>query len=135
MKIIDGQNAILGRLSSYVAKELLKGEEIAVINCEKIIITGSRKDIQKKFQERRGRVGSSLKGPRHSKSNERIVKRSIRGMLPDHRVGRGKIAYKRIKCYIGIPKEFENEKKIFAGKEKRAKFITIREVPNEKWKG
>ena len=128
MKIIDGKNATLGRLASYVAKQALKGEEFVILNCEQIIITGSKKDIKDKFLRSRGRVGSSQKGPKISKSNEKIVKRTIRGMLPDHRQGRGKQALKRIKCYVGIPKEFEDKKKITAGKEKGIKFVKVGEI-------
>ncbi len=128
MKIIDGKNATLGRLASYVAKQALKGEEIAILNCDEIIITGDKKNIKEEFLERRKRVGSSQKGPKISRSNEKIVKRVIRGMLPDHRKGRGREAYKRIKCYVGIPKEFEDKKKITAGKEKGIKFVRIKEI-------
>ena len=128
MKIIDGKNAVLGRLASYVVKEALKGEEIVILNCEQIIITGNKKNIQEKFEIKRGRVGSSQKGPKHSIISEKIVKRAFRGMLPDHRTGKGREAFKRIKCYNKVPKEFENEKKIIAGKEKRTKFIRINEI-------
>ena len=34
--IVDGKNAILGRLGSYVAKELLKGNSVEVINSEEV---------------------------------------------------------------------------------------------------
>ena len=128
MKIIDGKNAVLGRLASYAAKQALGGEEIVILNCEDVIITGSRKNIQKEFKEKRGRVGSSQKGPKISRLSERIVKRAIRGMLPDHRKGRGRQAYKRIMCYKGVPKEFEEKKKILAGREKRDKFIRVSEI-------
>lgn len=128
MKIIDGKNAVLGRLASYTAKEALKGEEVAIVNCEKIIITGNKKSIKEDFEEKRGRVGSSQQGPKHSRTNEKIVKRVIRGMLPDHRVGRGREAYKRIKCYVGIPKEFEESKKVVSGKEKKTKFVRIEDL-------
>ena len=47
MKIIDGQDIVMGRLASFVAKELLKGEEMNVINCNKVIISGSKKNIEK----------------------------------------------------------------------------------------
>ena len=126
-KIIDGKNAVLGRLASYAAKESLKGEEIIVLNCGQIIITGNKKNIEKEFQEKRSRVGSSQKGPKHSKTSEKIVKRVIRGMLPDHRKGRGRIAFKKIKCYVGVPKEFQDVEKIVAGKEKKYKFSQIKE--------
>jgi len=131
-KIIDGKNVILGRLASYAAKEALKGEDIIILNCDQIIITGNKKDIEENFKIKRSRVGSSQKGPKHSKTSEKIVKRTIRGMLPDHRKGRGKIAYKKIKCYVGIPKEFQDSKKIIGGKEKRTKFSQIKEFT--KWK-
>lgn len=110
MKIIDGTNTILGRLASYVAKESLKGEEIAIVNCSEIIITGNRKRIEKEFHEKRSRVGSSQKGPKYPRQSERIVKRTIRGMLPNYREGRGREAWKRIKCYDKIPKELEEKK-------------------------
>ena len=127
-KIIDGKNAVLGRLASYAAKEALKGEEIIILDCEQIIITGNKKSIKENFEIKRSRVGSSQKGPKHPKTSEKIVKRAIRGMLPNHREGRGKIAYKKIKCYNRIPKEFQESKKIVGGKEKRTKFIQIKEV-------
>jgi len=127
IKIIDGKNAVLGRLASYAAKESLKGEEIIILNCEEIIITGNKKNIEENFEIRRSRVGHSQKGPRHSKSSEKMVKRAIRGMLPDHREGRGKIAFKKIKCYVGVPKEFQESQKILAGKQKKTKFSKIKD--------
>lgn len=128
MKIIDGKNAVLGRLASYAAKEALKGEGIIILNCKQIIITGNKKDIEKKFDAKRKRVGSSQKGPKHSRLSHEVVKRTIRGMLPDHRKGRGREAFKRIKCYAGVPKEFEEAKKIISGKEKISKFVQVKEI-------
>lgn len=52
-------------------------------------------------------------------------------MIPEHRWGRGKEALKRIKCYNKIPKEFEDKKKIVAGKEKKSKYIKVKEVVNK----
>lgn len=128
MKIIDGTNAVMGRLASYAAKEALKGEDIAILNCEKVIITGQRENIEKNFSEKRSRVGSGQKGPKHSRDSEKIMKRVIRGMLPNHRAGRGKEALKRVKCYVGVPKEFEDKKRIGAGKFKGNKFLRIGEI-------
>jgi large subunit ribosomal protein L13 len=129
MKIIDGKNAILGRLASYAAKEALKGEDIAIINCEQIIITGNKKNIEENLEAKRGRVGTTQKGPKVSRLSEKVVKRVIRGMLPNYRTGRGRIAFKRIKCYVGTPKEFEGAKKISSGKEKAlGKIVRVQEV-------
>ena len=128
MKIIDGKGAVLGRLASYVAKEALKGEDVVILNCESIIVTGNRKFIRENFERSRKRVGSGQKGPKISRSSEKIVKRAIRGMLPNYRGGRGAIAYKKIKCYVGIPKEFEGTKKIVGGKEKKSKYICVGDI-------
>lgn len=130
MNIIDGKNAILGRLASHVAREALKGEEFAIVNCEQIIITGNRKDIEEYLESKRKRVGSTQKGPKVSRTSEKIVKRTIRGMLPNYRTGRGRDALKRIKCYVGIPKEFEAGKKISmeSNPKSRNKIVRVKEV-------
>lgn len=128
MKIIDGKNAVLGRLASYAAKKALRGEEIVILNCEQVIITGNKKRIKECFETERRKGGSSQKGPKISRTSDKIVKRVIRGMLPNHRQGRGKEAYKKIKCYVGMPKEFEDKKKIVAGKEKVGKLVQIKEI-------
>lgn len=127
MKVIDGENAVLGRLASIAAKEALKGEEVVILNCDKIIITGNRKNIKEDFEGKRKRVGSGQQGPKVSRASEKIVKRAVRGMLPNHRQGRGKIAFKKIKCHAGIPKEFEESEKIKMESEKH-KFILVKEI-------
>lgn len=131
MKIIDGKNAVLGRLASYAAKESLKGEEINIVNCEQIIITGNKRDIEADIQKRREMIGSGQKGPHISRTSEKIVKRAIRGMLPDHRTGRGKEAFKKIKCYVGVPAEFKDAKKISFHNEDKLKYIQVKEI--SKW--
>lgn len=132
MKIIDGKNAPLGRLASYAAKEVLKGKEISVVNCDQIIITGNKKNIEEEFFATRQRVGSGQRGPKISRTSEKIVKRSIRGMLPNHRKGRGKQALKMIKCYVGIPKEFQESEKIIIEKIKPFKFALVKTLTKKK---
>lgn len=48
-------------------------------------------------------------------------------MLPDFRRGIGKQAFKRIFCYDGVPKEFENEEKINKNI-KRIKYIKLEDI-------
>lgn len=128
MIVIDGKDAVLGRLAQYAAKEALKGEDVSIVNCEEIMITGSRENILKKFRESRERVGSAQGGPKISRLPEKIVKRAIRGMLPNVRKGgRGSEAFKKIKCHVGVPKEFENSKMIEM-QEKKHKFIKVKEL-------
>ena len=99
--IVNGTDAILGRLGSFVAKELLKGKSVVLINCEKIIVSGKKADFVDKVKRKRkmGR-GSSLKGPKYIRQEDRLVKRIIRGMLPWDRM-KGRDAYRRLRCEIG----------------------------------
>jgi large subunit ribosomal protein L13 len=106
-KIINADGLILGRMASVVAKRLLNGEEIIIVNAEKSIISGKRKSRvieAKKFLE----VGSPGKGPFHRRRPDMIVRRTIRGMLP-YKQPKGKQAYKRLKVFIGIPEELKGE--------------------------
>lgn len=125
--IVDGKGVALGRLASFVAKEALKGNEVNVVNAEEVIVTGSKKNIEKEFKEKRSRFGHSQKGPKHPAVTEKMVKRAIRGMLPDHRVGRGKEAFSKIKCYNKMPKEFEEKDIIEIEKPKKIKYSKIKE--------
>jgi len=125
--IIDASNAILGRLASYAAKQSLFGKEVVIVNCNDAVITGNRATTVKIYKEKKGRGGASLKGPMFPRSPERIVKRTIRGML-SYTQERGRSALKRVMCYNKVPAEYENAKKIVAGKEKKTKVIKLSEL-------
>jgi len=122
--IIDGKNAILGRLASYVAKQALLGKEIAIVNCDEVVVSGKSKSVISEYKEIRKKGGASLQGPFFPKSPERIVKRTIRGML-SYKQGRGRNALKKIRCYNNTPEEYADVKKILAGKEKKIKTIKL----------
>ncbi len=123
--IIDGQNTTMGRLASYAAKEALRGENIVVLNCDRVLISGNKKNIEEEFKQTRGRVGSGQRGPKISRMSDRIVKKAIRGMLPNYREGRGRDAFKRVRCYVGIPKEFADQKAISINKSKPIKYVHV----------
>lgn len=108
MKIINAENAIVGRFATYVAKQALLGEEVYVVNCEDAIISGGKKNLKEEYT-RKIHMGTPSKGPIYPRIPYKFVKRIIRGMLP-HRRGRGKEALKRIKCYNSIPERFKKEK-------------------------
>ncbi len=101
--IIDAKNAVLGRLGSIVAKMLLNGENIIIINAEKAIVTGRKKEIKERFLEMRRR-GNKYKGPFYPKHPDAIVRRTIRGMLP-YKKAMGIAALRRLKVYVGSPSE------------------------------
>jgi len=126
--IINAENTQMGRIGSYAAKQALLGNEIIVLNSEKAVISGNKVPSLTKYRTRRQMGGSSLKGPKISKDTEKILKRCIRGMLPDHRTGRGKQAWKKIKCYNGIPAEYKEAKAIKITKKLPTKHITLKEL-------
>jgi len=106
--IIDANDATLGRLSTHMAKRLINGEEIAIINSEKAIISSKKPEIKNHYKQIR-EVGTYRKGPFFPRMPDMIVKRTIRGMIP-YQTPHGRAAFKRLKCYIGVPKEFEGKK-------------------------
>jgi large subunit ribosomal protein L13 len=108
--IVDSSNMILGRLASYVAKQALMGKEVSVINCENAVITGDKQGIYAEYKQARER-GTPTRGPFIHRYPDRIVRRSIKGMLPMTRT-RGKEAFARITTYIGVPDELKAEKAV-----------------------
>lgn len=126
--IIDGNGAIFGRICSFAAKKALEGNEVVIVNSEKVIISGSKKEVIKKHKKIREVGGHSLKGPKYSVIAYKILKRGVKGMLPDFRKGNGKQALLKVKCYNGVPKEFENEKMIKSKKSKPIKYIELKEL-------
>ena len=111
--IIDAENLILGRMATKVAKLALKGEEVTVVNCEKAVVSGNKKMVLARYKKRRD-IGKGGKwGPFYPRMPNRIVKRTIKGMLPKKRwseKSRGRLALGRVKCYINIPDEFKDKK-------------------------
>jgi large subunit ribosomal protein L13 len=107
MIVIDAENLIMGRLASHVAKLLLNGTEVTIVNAEKAIVSGSKKSIIDEYYQKR-RVGSKRKGPYYPRMPDRILKRTIRGMIP-YKKPSGKQALKRLQVYIGVPNEMKDE--------------------------
>lgn len=105
-KYINGENLILGRLASRVAKLLLEGYEVYIFNCEKIVVTGKRENVLSEWKHKILERGDWYKGPFYPKRPDNIVRRVVRGMLPKNE--RGRLLLKRLKCYIGIPEEYAN---------------------------
>ncbi len=105
-RIIDAEGHILGRLSSYIAKRLLEGERIVVVNAEKVIITGNPENVFERYKEKYDR-GSKEKGPYFPRHPERIFKRTVRGMLP-WKTRRGRDAFRRLRVFMGVPEELKN---------------------------
>ena len=106
--IINGENLILGRVSTLIAKNALLGEKIDLINAEKIIIVGKKEFVLRNYKQKFDRK-TPVKGPFIPRMPDRFVRRVLRGMLP-YKKERGKEAFKRIMCHIGTPDKFKKEK-------------------------
>lgn len=99
--MIDASGLVLGRAASVIAKRLLQGESIVVINSEKAVVTGSRAQVLAFYTAARAR-GSLRSGPHFPRYPDRIFRRTVRGMVP-HQKTRGKEAMDRIEVHIGVP--------------------------------
>jgi large subunit ribosomal protein L13 len=99
--VIDASGLVLGRAASVIAKRLLQGESIVVINSEKAVVTGSRAQVLAFYTAARAR-GSVRSGPHFPRYPDRIFRRTVRGMVP-HQKTRGKEAMDRIEVHIGVP--------------------------------
>jgi large subunit ribosomal protein L13 len=106
--IISADGLIVGRMASIVAKRLMSGEEVVIVNAEKAVLSGKEKNKVTKAKEFL-EVGSPRRGPFHYRRPDRIVRRTVRGMLP-FKQPKGKQAYKRLKVFIGIPEELKDQK-------------------------
>jgi large subunit ribosomal protein L13 len=126
MMIVDADGAVLGRVSSKIAKELLKGEMIVVINAEKTVVTGNSDAIFKRYKAKRDR-GDPHKGPFYPRYPDRMFRRSVRGMLP-YKKDRGEKAFKRLKVFIGNPDNLKGEKIGKTSEDLRCKFVTLGQI-------
>lgn len=131
MIIVDGKDLIVGRVASFVAKQALNGETVKIINCEHMYITGDKVFLQNEVERRRNQ-GTWSKGPFYFRRPDMFVRRIVRGMIP-YKTPRGSVAYKRVMCYIGSPKELEQHKSISIDKAnvkhiQNLKYVTVGEI-------
>ena len=134
--IIDATGHILGRLASRVAKMLLEGKKVYVVNVENCFISGNRRSIieeWKAYYEVKSRV-HPRHTPRHYKRPDRIFRRVVWDMLPRDKP-KGREALKRLRAYHGTPemfkgKEMEKVKEALA-KKPRPFYTTLGEVAKE----
>ncbi len=100
-RVIDAKDLIVGRLCTFLAKNLLLGESFEVINVDKAILTGRKEQIFGRFKENVER-GRPRTGPFVKRRSRELFKRSLRNMLP-FKSARGREALSRIKIYKGVP--------------------------------
>lgn len=111
--VIDAEGKTLGRLTSRIAAilrgkhkptftpHLDMGDNVIVINAEKIRVTGKKLE-QKKYYRHTGYPGglkvTSLSDMIRTKP-EKVISMAVKGMLPHNRLGR--VINKHLKVYKG----------------------------------
>ena len=111
--LVDAQNKTLGRLSTEIAHRLCgkhkptytphvdTGDYIVVVNASKIRVTG-KKMTDKVYYKHSGYIGN-LKSENLEtmleKYPEKVLMKSVRGMLPKSKLGRAMI--KKLKVFAG----------------------------------
>jgi large subunit ribosomal protein L13 len=104
---VNAEGLIVGRMCSKVAKRLLNGEEVIILNAEKAVFSGKKKSKVLEahiFLE----VGAPMRGPFHYRRPDRFLRKTVRGMVP-YKLPKGKSAYKRLKVFMGVPIEFKDQ--------------------------
>lgn len=122
VKIYDATGQVLGRLASVVAKQLLNGEQVNVICAEKTVISGSKNATDAYFlakTDKKHQTGGKLKGPFVRRLPDRIVSRTIRGMLP-FKTPHGREAFRRLKVYAGLPEGIDRSEVLVLEKSRKA---------------
>ena len=117
--VIDATGEVLGRLASTAARILRGkhkpnytphvdcGDNVIVINAEKVILTGNKMD-DKKYTRYSGYPGGQRSRRAHEvmvKFPERIVEHAVKGMLPKNRLGRS--IYKNLKVVVGPDHKYQ----------------------------
>ena len=128
---MDAENETLGRLASKVAF-LLRGkhktnytphvdcgDNIVIINAEKIQLTGKKMDDKTYIRHTGYPGGQRFATPREllRKKPESIIEKAVRGMLPKNRLGRE--LFRNLYVYVG------NEHKQEAQQPKKINLSTI----------
>ncbi len=112
-KLFDAEGMLVGRLASIAAKELLKGNNVVIINSEKALMSGTRNYLVKKYKTRLDL--QEKENPEHSpywpRRPDLLLKRIIRGMLP-HRKPHGREAYRHLVVFMGTPSRFTGVKPV-----------------------
>ena len=101
---VDASEQIAGRLSSKVAKLIISGKRVVVVNAEKALVSGSRTSVVNQWKERLELASkvNPIYGPIHPRRPDNILRRMVRGMVP-RKKPKGASAMKRLRVYIGVP--------------------------------
>ncbi len=102
--IVNAENKVLGRLASDIARKIGDGEEVKVVNSEKAVISGDEKEVKEEYKTKYDR-GARDFGPYYPKRPDKILKRTVKGMVPDG-------DEEHVKAYLGVPEDLEDHEEV-----------------------
>ena len=106
--VFNAKGQIAGRLAARIAKALLAGEEVAVIEVQDALLSGSLATHKDKMDRRRLQQDKRdpEKSPKFPRMPHLLFKRMVRGMLPK-KSQRGRDALHRLRAYVGTPADID----------------------------
>lgn len=139
---VNAEGHVLGRLASIVAKKLLSGYRVYVVNVEKAVLSGEKHRVIEGYKllfKVRTHANPERSGIRRPRSPIRIFKRAVRGMLPMDKP-HGRDALKRLRVYVGIPSELKDKQFIVfpeaMSTRLKGEYITLEDLARAMgWKG
>lgn len=124
--LIDAKGKVLGRLSTRIATILSgkhkvdfrpnvdTGDHVIVINAEKIVLTGKKKEKKEYFSHSGFPGGAKLVSFQKliAKSPEKVLMKAVKGMIPKNRLGRRML--RRLRVYRGEEHPHSAQKPVVA---------------------
>ncbi|MCP4631969.1 MAG: 50S ribosomal protein L13 [candidate division Zixibacteria bacterium] len=122
--LYDAEGVVLGRLAVEIAKRIRgkynpaftphmdTGDNVVVVNAEKVAITGSKADTKTYFRYSGYPGGLTLVPYKkmQAKFPERIIEHAVKGMLPKNRLGRK--LFKKLHVYAGPEHPHQSQKPV-----------------------
>lgn len=132
MMIVDAKDNVAGRLASKVAKAIINGERVTVINSQELVMVGNKKSILEKFTTRvDGAVKSNPHyGPKYDRIPSKIFRRMVRNMLPTKKRAKERII-KQLRVFNTTAKGIDSKEAIIFEEIKfnhRNNYIKLKDV-------
>ncbi len=112
--VYDATGKILGRLASQVAKEMISArksgrqQRVIIINAEEAIVSGPRSKVFSDYRAKY-KLNHARKGPYFPRMPDKIIKRTVRGMLPYQKNSSGREAFRDLRVMIGTPSNLSGD--------------------------
>ncbi|MBN54987.1 MAG: 50S ribosomal protein L13 [Euryarchaeota archaeon] len=112
--VYDAKDKILGRLASQVAKDMISArksgsqQRVIIINAEEAIVSGPRTKVFSDYRAKY-KLNHARKGPFFPRMPDKIIKRTVRGMLPYQKNSSGREAFRDLRVMIGTPSNLSGD--------------------------